>query len=86
MRRKSVFIKAKLMAKQVPKYARRWTIKGTELFAEILADPDDGFAQSLECLGLKNSSSPLEVFRRIQCEFLKDLKSDINELNFWINI
>ena len=49
------------MAKQVPKVARRWTIEGTELFAETLADPDDGFAQSLECLGLKNSSSPLEV-------------------------
>ena len=49
------------MAKQVPKVACRWTIEGIELFAEILADPDDGFAHSLECLGLKNSSSPLEV-------------------------
>ena len=30
-------MKAKFMLKQVPQLARRWTIKQTELFTEILA-------------------------------------------------
>lgn len=68
-----------------PKLARRWTNEETELFAEILADPDNGFAESLERLALKKSSNN-EVFRHIQCELLKGLKNDsfreINELNF----
>ena len=66
-------MKAKFMAKQDSKLARRWTIKETELFAEILADPDDGFAQSLERLALKKSSNN-EAFRHVQCEFLKGLR------------
>ena len=68
-------MKAKFMAKQMSKLARRWTIEETELFAENLAYPDNGFAQSLERLALKKSSNN-EVFRHIECEFVKGLKSD----------
>ena len=50
-------MKAKFMAKPMSKLARRWTIEETELFAENLADPDYGFAQSLERLALKKSSN-----------------------------
>ena len=78
-------MKTKYMAKQVSKLARCWTIEETELFAEILADPDNVFAKSLECLVLKKSFNK-EIFRHIHCEFLKVLKSDsfrdTNELNF----
>ena len=59
--------------------------KLSELYAEILSDPDHGFAQSLERLALKKSSNN-EVFRHIQSEFLKGLKNDsfkeTNVLNF----
>ena len=55
------------MAKQVSKLARRLTIEETELFPEIVADPDYGFAQSLERLALKKSSNN-EIFRHIQRE------------------
>ena len=46
-------MKAKFMAKQDSKLARCWTIKETELFVEILADPDNGFAQSFGALSSK---------------------------------
>ena len=57
LRRRSVFMKAKLMAKQELKLSRRWTIEETDPFAEILADPDNGFAQILECLVLQKSQN-----------------------------
>ena len=50
-------MKAKFIAKQESKLAPRWTIKETELFVEILADPDNGFVQSSERLALKKSSN-----------------------------
>ena len=50
-------MKAKLMAKQELKLSRRWTIEETDPFAEILADPDNGFAQILECLVLQKSQN-----------------------------
>ena len=73
------------MGKQVSKLAHCWTIEKTELFSEILADPNNGFSQSLERLPLKKSFNK-KVFRHIQCEIFKGLKSDgfryIRELNF----
>ena len=39
---------SKFVAKEVSKLDCRWTIKETEFFAEILADPENSFAQSLE--------------------------------------
>ena len=73
------------MTKEVSKLAPCWIIEETELFAEILADPDNVFAKSLECLAPIKSFN-YEIFRHIHCEFLKVLKSDsfrdINELNF----
>ena len=76
---------SKFMAKEVSKVARRWTIKEIEFFAEILADPENSSAQSLERLALKKSSNN-KVFKHTQCEFVKGLKCDsfrdINELIF----
>ena len=68
-------MKVKFMAKQLSKLACRWTIEEIEFLVEILADPDNGFAQSLERLALKKFFNN-EVFRHIQFEFLKGLKSD----------
>ena len=77
-------MKAEFMAKRLSKLARRWTIKETGFFTEISADTDNGFPPSLECFAPKKSTNNV-VFRLIQCEFLKCLKSDsfrdINELS-----
>ena len=47
----------------------------TELYAEILSEPDNGFVYSSERLSLRKSSN-IEVFRHIQSEFLKGIKSN----------
>lgn len=74
-----------MSSKKTKKNSRRWTQEETELFAQILSDPDNGFAESLERLALKKSSNN-EVFMYIQQEFVKALKLDpfkeMNEKNF----
>ena len=44
------------------KNVRRWTDNELELFAEVLADPKNNFAISLEKLAIKKSASN-EVFK-----------------------
>ena len=66
------------MEKKVTKLARRWTNEETELYAEILSDPDNGFAQSLERLALKKSSNN-EVFRQIH---MRQGKTDLTMVSF----
>ena len=46
------------------KLALRWKIEKTELFAKILADPNNGSTQSLACLAL-NKSSNSQVSRHV---------------------
>ena len=57
------------------KHSRRWSKQETLKFSEVLADPDNGFLQSLEKLALKNSSND-EVFRIIKDIFDNELKDD----------
>ena len=64
-----------MSSKNVKKNPRRWTQEETELFAEILSDPDNGFAESLEKLALKKSSNN-EAFMHIQQEFMNGLELD----------
>ena len=47
------------------KNVRRWTDNELELFAEVLADPKNNFAISLEKLAIKTSASN-EEFEHIQ--------------------
>ena len=47
------------------KNVRRWTDNELELFAEVLADPKNNFAISLEKLAIKKSASN-EVSEHIQ--------------------
>ena len=74
-----------MSSKNVKKNSRRWTQEETKLFPEILPDPDNGFAESLEKLALKKSSNN-EVYMHIQQEFMNVLELDsfkeINEKNF----
>ena len=74
-----------MSSKNVKKNSRRWTQEETKLFPEILSDPDNGFAESLEKLALKKSSNN-EVHMHIQQEFMNVLEFDsfkeINEKNF----
>ena len=51
--------------KSILKNSRRCSKEETEMFVEILADADNGFAQSLEKLALKKSSYN-EVFEHIK--------------------
>ena len=48
--------------------ARRWTSEETELFAEVLSDPDNCYARSLQMLALKKSANN-ELFEHIQITF-----------------
>lgn len=65
--------------------ARRWTKDEVELFAQVLADPTDGFAHAIDKLALKKSANN-EVYEHLQAEFRKQLEKDdfvkVNELNF----
>ena len=55
--------------------ARRWTPDETEAFAEVLADPENNFALSLEQLALKKSSNN-EIYDLIRERFLSILETD----------
>ena len=74
-----------MSSKNVKKGYRRWTQEEADIFAEILSDPDNGFAESLQKLALKKSSNN-EVFIYIQQEFINalrlDLFKEINEKKF----
>ena len=50
------------------KNARRWTENKLDLLAEVMADPENNFAISLEKLALKNSAIN-EVFEHIKNNF-----------------
>ena len=51
---------------------RRWTKEEIEKFSEILADPTNNYAASLEKLSLRNSSNN---------ELLKHIKNTFEKLN-----
>ena len=55
--------------------ARRWTPDETEAFAEVLAEPENNFALSLEQLALKKSSNN-EIYDLIRERFLSILETD----------
>ena len=57
------------------KISRRWTEEELDIFAEILADTDNGFAAALERLALKKSANN-EVFEHIQRLFNAELDSE----------
>ena len=48
-----------------PKNARRWTDVELDAYADVLADPENSFAASLDKLALKKSCND-EVFEHIQ--------------------
>ena len=50
------------------KNARRWTGNELELFADVLADPENNFAISLEELVLRKSAN-YELFKHIKNTF-----------------
>ena len=61
--------------------SRRWTITELSAFAEVLADPENVFASTLDKLALKKSSNN-EVFECIQNEFiLKMATEDLKAAN-----
>lgn len=64
--------KLDLWQKKVSKLAYPCKIEETELFAEVLADPDNCFAQSLDRLGLKNSYNN-KVFKGLKSDSFKDI-------------
>ena len=70
--------KLHLWQKKVSKLAYPCKIEETELFAEVLADPDNCFAQSLDRLGLKNSYNN-KVFKGLKSDSFKDLDTPIEK-------
>ena len=62
------------------KNTRRWTENELELFAEILADPENNFAISLEKLTLKKSAIN-EVFEHIKNTFEMEKDNEIFKQN-----
>ena len=62
------------------KNARQWTQNELELFAEVLADPENNFAISLEKLALKKSANN-EVFKHIKKTFKKKMDNKTFKLN-----
>lgn len=73
------------MAAKKQSSARRWTKDEVELFAQVLADPSDGFAHAIDRLALKKSANN-EVYEHLQTEFRKQLEKEefikVNEMNF----
>ena len=59
------------------KRAQKWKDEIVLVFCEVLADPENGFANALEMLALKKSANT-EVFGEIKYEFDKKLRE--NEL------
>ena len=61
--------------KQEPKNSRRWTECELEIFADVLAEPENCFAVTLEKLALKKSSNN-EVFDHIQNAFVSEMAKE----------
>ena len=55
--------------------SRRWTLTELSAFAEVLADPENCFATTLDQLALKKSSNN-EVFECIQKEFIAEINTE----------
>ena len=58
---------------------RRWTKEETDKFCEILADPRNNYAASLDKLALKKSSNN-ELFKPIKNTFDEELNDQLKEL------
>ena len=58
--------------KKEEKNVRRWTKEEVEKFAQVLADPANGFAFCLDKLALKKSSNN-EVYEHIKKSFDEEL-------------
>ena len=68
-------------AKEYNKNSRRWTETELSTFAEVLADPGNSFAITLDKLALKKSANN-EVFECIQKELAEEMESeDFKERN-----
>ena len=79
-RNMSTIKKEKSSAKS-SKNARRWTDLELSVYADVLADPENSFAVSLEKLALKKSANN-EVFEHIQKHFIAEMeKEDTKERN-----
>ena len=63
------------------KNTRRLTENKLELFAEVLADPENNFAISLEKLALKKLANN-EVFKHIKNTFEMEMDSEICKQNY----
>ena len=57
-----------------PKNARRWTDVELDAYADVLADPENSFASTLDKLALKNSSNN-KVFEHIQKELAAEMET-----------
>ena len=67
--------------KKEDKNVKRWTKEEVEKFAEVLADPANGFAFALDKLALKKSSNN-ELYEHIKKSFDEQLsKKEFIELN-----
>ena len=55
-----------------PKNSRRWTDTELNTYADVLADPENCFAATLDKLALKKSSNN-EVFEHIQKHFVSEI-------------
>ena len=58
------------------KNAKRWTENELDLFAEVLVDPENNFAISLEKLALKQSANN-EIFEHIKSTFEMEMDNKI---------
>ena len=58
-----------------PKSARCWTDVELDAYADVLADPENSFATTLEKLALKKSSNN-EVFEYIQKELAAEMQAE----------
>ena len=58
-----------------PKNARRWTDVELDAYADVLADPENSFAATLDKLALKKSSYK-EVFEHIQKELAAEMETE----------
>ena len=58
-----------------PKHARRWTDVELDAYADVLADPENSFAATLNKLALKKSSNN-EVFEHIQKQLEAEMETE----------
>ena len=69
--RLSIIMAAKL--KMSGKHSRRWTKSEINLYAVVLAEPENQFAVSLEKLALKKAANN-ELFEHIQASFTSKME------------